>query len=81
MAKYNKEHFLKQQLKEIEEELGETNSNHNDLKEYQKKLEAKKSFMQENAYKEVKKQLERLGRMHPESSEANLLHTYIEWVL
>ena len=81
LAKYNKEHFLKQQLKEIEEELGETNSNHNDLKEYQKKLEAKKSFMQENAYKEVKKQLERLGRMHPESSEANLLHTYIEWVL
>jgi ATP-dependent Lon protease len=81
LSKYNKEHFLKQQIKEIQEELGESKFNNEELEEYRKKLEAKKSFMSENSYKEVKKQFDRLNRMHPESSEANLIHTYIEWVL
>ncbi len=81
MDKVNKEYFLKEQLKQIRKELGEDTSRQEELEEYGKRLEAVKPFMYEDAYKEAKKQLEKLGRMHPDSGDANVLQTYIEYVL
>jgi len=81
IAKHNKEHFLKQQMKEIEKELGVDNQRDEELSDYRKKLESKKGSMSESSYKEIEKQLNRLSRMHPDSSDANTLQTYIEWVL
>ncbi len=81
MDKINKEYFLKEQLKQIRKELGEDTSRQEELEEYAKKLEAIKPFMYEDAYKEAKKQLDKLGRMHPDSGDANVLQTYIEYVL
>lgn len=81
MDKVNKEYFLKEQLKQIRKELGEDTSRQEELEEYGKKLEAIKPFMYEDGYKEAKKQLDKLGRMHPDSSDANVLQTYIEYVL
>ena len=37
--------------------------------------------MPKEAYKETKKQIEKLGRMNPDSPDANLLQTYVEQVL
>jgi ATP-dependent Lon protease len=37
--------------------------------------------MDEDAYKEINKQLERLSRMHPDSSDASMTQTYLDWVL
>jgi ATP-dependent Lon protease len=81
IAKHNKEHFLKEQLKEIQKELGVDTQREEEIEEYKKKLESKKKFINEDAYKEIEKQLKRLLRMHPESADANTLQTYIEWVL
>lgn len=81
MDKVNKEYFLKEQLKQIQKELGEDTSRQEELEEYGKRLEAIKPFMYEDAYKEAKKQLDKLGRMHPDSGDANVLQTYIEYVL
>lgn len=81
MDKANKEYFLKEQLKQIRKELGEDTSRQEELGEYGKKLEAIKPFMYEDAYKETKKQLDKLGRMHPDSGDANVLQTYVEYVL
>lgn len=81
MDKVNKEYFLKEQLKQIRKELGEDTSRQEELEEYGKRLEAIKPFMCEDAYKEAKKQLDKLGRMHPDSGDANVLQTYIEYVL
>ena len=81
IVKHNKEHFLKQQMKEIEKELGVDNQRDEEIAEYRKKLESKKAFIQEDTFKEIEKQLNRLSRMHPDSSESNTLQTYIEWVL
>ncbi len=81
MDKINKEYFLKEQLKQIRKELGEDTSRQEELEEYGKRLEAIKPFMYEDAYKEAKKQLDKLGRMHPDSGDANVLQTYIEYVL
>jgi ATP-dependent Lon protease len=81
MQKHNKEHILKEQMKQIQKELGVDTQREEEIEEYRKKLEAKKKFIKEEAYKEIEKQLKRLSRMHPESADANTLQTYIEWVL
>ena len=81
IEKVNKEYFLKEQLKQIQKELGTDTSREEELEEYRKKLEAKKSKMDEDAYKEVNKQLERFARMHPDSSDASMTQTYLDWVL
>ena len=81
VVKHNKDHFLKQQMKEIEKELGVDNQRDEEIAEYRQKLESKKAFIQKDTFKEIEKQLNRLSRMHPDSSESNTLQTYIEWVL
>jgi len=81
IEKVNKEYFLKEQLKEIQKELGTDTSRDEEIEEYRTKLEAKKENMSEDAYKEINKQLERFSRMHPDSSDAAMTQTYLDWVL
>lgn len=77
----NREHLLRQQLKLIQKELGIKNEIEEEIKEYYEKLEKLKPFMREDAYKEIKKQIDRLSRMHPDSAEATTTQNYIEWAL
>ncbi len=81
IEKVNKEYFLKEQLKQIQKELGTDNSKEEEVEEYRVKLESKKEKMGEDAYKEIHKQLERYSRMHPDSSDASMTQTYLDWVL
>ncbi len=81
IEKVNKEYFLKEQLKQIQQELGSDNQREEEIEEYRKKLEAKKGSMEEDAYKEIKKQIDKLGRMHPDSSDANMIQSYLDWVI
>ncbi len=81
LEEVNKEYFLKEQLKQIQQELGVDTSRDEEIEEYKKKLEAKKEKMGEDAYKEISKQLERFARMHPDSSDAAMTQTYLDWVL
>ncbi|CAA6820283.1 MAG: ATP-dependent protease La (EC Type I [uncultured Sulfurovum sp.] len=77
----NKEYFLKEQLKEIQQELGTDTQRDEEIETFRKKIAKLKPHMKEDAFKEVNKQLERFARMHPESADANVLQTYLEWVL
>ena len=79
--KVNKEYFLKEQLKQIQQELGSDTSREEEIEEYRKKLEVKKKFMGEDAYKEIKKQIDKLARMHPDSADANTIQSYLDWVV
>ena len=81
MEQINKEYFLKEQLKEIQQELGVDNQRDEEIEEYRKQLEAKKEFMGEDAYKEISKQLDRYARLHPDSADAGMIQGYLEWVL
>jgi len=81
IEKVNKEYFLKEQLKQIQKELGSDTSRDEEIQEYKDKLEKKKKKMSEEAYKEVNKQIERFSRMHPDSSDASMTQTYLDWVL
>lgn len=81
MEKTNKEYFLKEQLKQIQKELGGDFNRDSELEEYRQKLESLKSFMPKNTYKEIQKQINKLSRMHQDSADANLLQNYLEVVL
>jgi len=76
----NREYFLKEQLKEIQEELGIDTQREEEIAAFREKLEGLKLHLNEDGYKEVKKQLDRLARMHPDSADANVLQAYLEWV-
>ena len=81
IEKINKEYFLKEQLKQIQKELGSDTSREEEIEEYRKKLLSKKEKMSAEAYKEIHKQVERLSRMHPDSSDASMTQTYLDWAL
>jgi ATP-dependent Lon protease len=81
IEKVNKEYFLKEQLKQIQQELGSDNQREEEIEEYRQKLEAKKPFMNEDAVKEISKQIDKLARMHPDSADANMIQSYLDWVI
>jgi ATP-dependent Lon protease len=77
--KINKEYFLKEQMKQINKELGD-GSHKEEVGGYYKKLKKLAPHMSKNGHKEVKRQIDRLSKMHPDSSEANTVHNYIEHI-
>ena len=77
----NKEYFLKEQLKEIQQELGMDTQREEEIAAFREKIAALKPHMNEDAFKEVDKQMNRFARMHPESAEAQTVQSYLEWVL
>ncbi len=76
--KTQREYFLREQLKAIQRELGDTDDRAEDARELREKIKAAK--MPEKAEKEAEKQLRRLERMHPDAAEASMTRTYIEWL-
>jgi len=76
--KSQREYYLRQQLKAIKQELGETDENTVETDEYRKKIEEKD--LPEEAKKEAMRELDRLSRMHPSSAEYTVSSTYLDWV-
>ena len=81
LEKINKEYFLKEQLKQIQKELGVDSQRDEEIEEYRKKLEKIKSFLTQEAYKEIKKQIDRYSKIHSDSAESGVIQTYLDWVL
>jgi len=80
IEKTNKEYFLKEQIKEINKELGVDAQRDEEIAEFRKKLDAIKEHISPEIEKEISKQLDRFSRMHPDSADASQIHTYLEWV-
>ncbi|RUM89515.1 MAG: endopeptidase La, partial [Thermodesulfatator sp.] len=77
--KSQREYFLREQLKAIKKELGEGEEQPDEVEELKKKLQEK--ALPEEARKEAERELERLARMHPSSSEYTVARTYLDWIL
>lgn len=78
MSKGQREYYLREQIKQIQRELGEGDVGSDDLQALRARLAAIElpPVVQEEAFK----QLKRIERMSPESSEFALLRTYLEWI-
>ena len=80
ITKSQREYFLREQIKVIKSELGDENLEVEDeFSELRNKVEA--AGIPGEAHKEVMKQLTRLEKMHPDSSESSILRNYIDWVV
>jgi ATP-dependent Lon protease len=79
MSKTQRDYFLREQLKQIQQELGEGDERAEEMKDLKKQIE--KAKMPVDAKREADKQLKRLEQMHPESSEASLVRTYLDWLV
>ena len=78
MSKTQREYFLREQLRAIQQELGEVDEKGKEIEEYLEKINA--AGMPEDVKKEATKQLERLKMMHQDSAEANIIRTYLDWM-
>jgi ATP-dependent Lon protease len=78
--KYQREYFLREQLKVIRTELGmDEDDKSRDIKKMREKLE--KSSMPEDALNSAKEELERLEVIPDSSPEYNVARTYLNWML
>jgi len=79
MSKTQREYFLREQLRAIKAELGDLDEKAQEINEFSEKI--KKAKMPEEAEKEARKQLSRLEQMHPDSAEASIVRTYLDWMV
>jgi len=80
IEKVQKEYYLKEKMRAIQEELGEEDEGAQpELAEYRKKIEAAKLPPEIKARAE--KELERLNQMPPMVSEASVIRTYLDWLV
>ncbi|MFI4912755.1 MAG: endopeptidase La [Sedimentisphaeraceae bacterium JB056] len=75
--KTQREYFLQEQLKAIQNELGQNDRKTEELNTLAEKV--KKAKMPKEAEKEVMRELERLGKIHQASPEYSVIRTYIDW--
>ncbi len=78
MDKRQREYYLREQLKAIKEELGEKDDTALEVEELRAKIQEKN--LPEEAKKEAERELDRLARMHPSSSEYTVASTYLDWL-
>lgn len=78
MDKAQREYYLREQLKAIRSELGESGSAEEELDLLHEKI-AKAGVPQE-VKKEVDKQFKRLSSMNNDSAEAGIIRTYLDWI-
>ncbi|MBJ6799526.1 endopeptidase La [Geomonas propionica] len=79
MGKSQREYYLREQLRAIQQELGETDARSEEMAELRKAVESAK--MPQNVEKEALKQLGRLEQMHPDAAEAGMLRTFLDWMV
>ncbi|MGH2823712.1 MAG: endopeptidase La [Thermoleophilaceae bacterium] len=78
MDKGQREWFLRQQLKAIQEELGEVDETQAEATELRERLEA--AGLPEHAVKQAERELHRFERLPPQAAEHGVIRTYLEWL-
>lgn len=76
--KVQKEYYLREQIKAIQNELGDRDGVSGEVEEYKARLE--KAGLPEEAEKKVLKELDRLLKMPSGSAEGSVIRTYVDWI-
>jgi ATP-dependent Lon protease len=79
MEHSQREYFLRQQLKAIQEELGEGDEQQAEIAELRGQIEQAK--LPEEADKAARRELDRLAKLPPAAAEYGVIRTYLEWIL
>jgi ATP-dependent Lon protease len=73
-----REHVLREQMRQIQKELGEGDETAAEIEELKKAID--EAGMPEDTHKHALKELKRLERMGEGSAEGSMLRTYLEWL-
>jgi ATP-dependent Lon protease len=79
VGKSQREYYLREQMKAIQKELGQTDERAQELDDLRAKIEA--AGMTEEAQKEALRELDRLSKMPPAAAEYTVARTYLDWLL
>lgn len=79
ISRTQREYFLREQLKAIQKELGETESSNPEIAELKEKIE--KAQMPKDVHDVARKELDRLVRMSPMAAEYTVSRTYLDWLI
>jgi len=79
IEKNQKEYYLNEQMKAIQKELKQKDDNSKEVEELRVKI--KLSSMTNEAREVAEKELSRMEKMMPQSPEASVIRTYIDWLL
>jgi ATP-dependent Lon protease len=79
MDKTQREYYLREQMRQIKNELGDIEETTEEIEEFKKKI--KKAKMPPEAEKESIKQVERLDMLHPDAAESAIIRTYLDWLV
>lgn len=75
----HREAFLREQLRAIQNELGEVDPRAEEFDEYRLKVE--EASLPDETREEAVRQLRRLERMHPDGPEAQVVRNYLDWIV
>ena len=78
MSRGQREHYLREQLRAIQAELGEVDPRAEEAAEMRTRIED--AGLSPEALEEATRQLRRLERMHPDGPEAQVVRSYLEWL-
>ncbi len=73
-----REYILREQLKAIREELGESDETEAELEDYRQKIAD--AQMSEEAEKEALRELNRMEKMPPQAAEYSVIKSYLDWL-
>jgi len=79
MSEQQREYFLRQQLRAIQEELGEIDETEAEIQELAEQIEA--ANLPEHARKQAERELARLEKLPPQAAEHGVIRTYLEWIV
>src|SRR5215813_1444583 len=79
VGKGQRDYYLREQLKAIQKELGQTDERTQELDDLRQAIEA--AGMTEEAKKEALRELDRLSKMPPAAAEYTVARTYLEWLV
>jgi ATP-dependent Lon protease len=79
MSRTQREYFLREQLKAIQKELGERDERTQEIDALRERIE--QAGMTEEAYREARRELDRLAKMPPAAAEYTVARTYLDWLL
>ncbi|MBM3223561.1 MAG: endopeptidase La [Candidatus Tectomicrobia bacterium] len=79
MDKAQREYYLRQQLKALQKELGETDESRATAEDYRQKIEA--ALLPEEARQEALRELKRLESLPPQAAEYGIIKTYLDWLV